>query len=159
MLKTNKNKLYLQRMSASWRKILLLGPIHTGRIPERRARKFERFSFDVACLQCGHSHSHQQVPFASRGIARPVWIGPQVAPLSVCEVHFPKYKTAISLKGEKSVRDRRYSTKRRIPLSACWHQSGALIQKVENQTNENQTCPLCQNQSGMDHFTQPEEHG
>ena len=22
------------------------------------------FSFDVACLQCGHPHSHQQVPFA-----------------------------------------------------------------------------------------------
>ncbi len=29
-----------------------------------RARKLERFSFDVACLQCGHLHSHQQVPFA-----------------------------------------------------------------------------------------------
>ena len=22
----------------------------------RRVRKFERFSFDVACVQCGHSH-------------------------------------------------------------------------------------------------------
>ena len=22
------------------------------------------FSFDVACMQCGHPHSHQQVPFA-----------------------------------------------------------------------------------------------
>ncbi len=30
----------------------------------RRARKFECFSFDVACVQCGHPHSHQQVPFA-----------------------------------------------------------------------------------------------
>ena len=26
--------------------------------------KLERFSFDVACMQCGHPHSHQQVPFA-----------------------------------------------------------------------------------------------
>ncbi len=26
--------------------------------------KFEHFSFDVACVQCGHPHSHQQVPFA-----------------------------------------------------------------------------------------------
>ena len=38
------------------------GPIHTGR-GTRRPGKFEHFSFDVACLQCGHSHSHQQVPF------------------------------------------------------------------------------------------------
>ncbi len=39
------------------------GPIHTGR-GTRCARKLERFSFDVACMQCGHPHSHQQVPFA-----------------------------------------------------------------------------------------------
>ena len=26
--------------------------------------KFECFSFVVACVQCGHPHSHQQVPFA-----------------------------------------------------------------------------------------------
>ncbi len=30
----------------------------------RRARKLEHFSFDIACVQCGHPHSHQQVPFA-----------------------------------------------------------------------------------------------
>ncbi len=28
------------------------------------ACKFERFSFDVACVQCGHPHSHRQIPFA-----------------------------------------------------------------------------------------------
>ena len=44
---------------------------HTG-----RARKLERFSFDLACVQCGHSHSHQQVPFAWRRVMRPVWIRP-----------------------------------------------------------------------------------
>ncbi len=27
-------------------------------------RKFECFFFDVASVQCGHPHSHQQVPFA-----------------------------------------------------------------------------------------------
>ncbi len=32
--------------------------------PRTHARKFERKSFDVACVQCGYSHSHQQVPFA-----------------------------------------------------------------------------------------------
>ena len=44
-----------------------------------RARKFECKSFDVACVQCGHPHSHQQVPFAcvARARARPVWIGPK----------------------------------------------------------------------------------
>ncbi len=41
----------------------LSGPIHTGR-GTRRARKFQCFSFDVACVQCGHPHSHQQVLFA-----------------------------------------------------------------------------------------------
>ncbi len=30
------------------------GLIHTGR-GARRARKFERFSFDIACVQCGHT--------------------------------------------------------------------------------------------------------
>ncbi len=39
------------------------GPIHTGR-GTRCAHKLERFSFDVACVHCGHPHSHQQVPFA-----------------------------------------------------------------------------------------------
>ncbi len=44
-----------------------------------RARKNKCKSFDVACMQCGHSHSHQQVPFAwvARARARPVWIRPQ----------------------------------------------------------------------------------
>ncbi len=27
-------------------------------------RKLECFSFDVACMQCGHPHLHEQVPFA-----------------------------------------------------------------------------------------------
>ncbi len=39
------------------------GPIHT-RHGTKHARKLECFSFDVACVQCGHPHSHQQVPFA-----------------------------------------------------------------------------------------------
>ena len=38
------------------------GPIHTGR-GTRHVCKFKCFSFDVACVQCGHPHSHQQVPF------------------------------------------------------------------------------------------------
>ena len=29
----------------------------------RDALKFEHFSFDVACMQCGHPYSYQQVPF------------------------------------------------------------------------------------------------
>ncbi len=32
-----------------------LGLIHTGRAMQR-TRKLERFSFDVACEQCEHSH-------------------------------------------------------------------------------------------------------
>ena len=40
---------------------IVLGP-HPHRT--RCARKFEYFSFDVACVQCEHPHSHQQVPFA-----------------------------------------------------------------------------------------------
>ena len=46
------------------------GQIHTG-----RARKFECKSFGFACVQCEHSHSHQQVPFACAARARSVWIG------------------------------------------------------------------------------------
>ena len=30
----------------------------------QRAYKLQCFSFDVACMQCGHPYSHQQVPFA-----------------------------------------------------------------------------------------------
>ena len=47
----------------------LLGPIHTGP-GTRRVHKFQHFSFDVACVQCGHPHSHQQVPFALRVASR-----------------------------------------------------------------------------------------
>ncbi len=32
--------------------------------------------FDIACIQCGHSHLQQQVPFACVAPARTVWIGP-----------------------------------------------------------------------------------
>ncbi len=39
-----------------------------------RARKFQRKSFDVGCVQCGHSHSYQRVPFACVARARPVWM-------------------------------------------------------------------------------------
>ena len=39
-----------------------------------RARKFERKIFDVASVQCGHSHSHQQAPFACVARERPVWM-------------------------------------------------------------------------------------
>ncbi len=38
-------------------------PIHTGR-GTPHAHKLEHFSFDVASVQCGHPHSHRQVPFA-----------------------------------------------------------------------------------------------
>ncbi len=41
--------------------------VHTG-----------RESFDVACVQCGHSHSQQQVPFARVVPVRPVWIRPDI---------------------------------------------------------------------------------
>ncbi len=50
----------------------------------RRTCKFECFSFDVACVQCGHPHSHQQFPFACvalRRVPHPVWIGPQSVPM------------------------------------------------------------------------------
>ena len=44
------------------------------------ARKFERKSFDVACVQCGHPPFTSTGPICWRGIARPilrpVWIGP-----------------------------------------------------------------------------------
>ncbi len=45
-----------------------------------RVRKFERKSFDVACVQCEHSHSRTQVSFALRRVARarPVWTRPNV---------------------------------------------------------------------------------
>ena len=38
------------------------------------ACKFEHFSFDVACMQCEHSHSYTQVPFLLHCIACAVWI-------------------------------------------------------------------------------------
>ena len=44
------------------------------------AHKFECKSFDVACVQCGYSPSHQQVPFVPFAFvahARPVWMKPQ----------------------------------------------------------------------------------
>ncbi len=57
----------------------------------RDARKFDRFSFDVACVQCGH-------PFTStgsiclRGVARrvphPVWIGPETSDSERCPSWF-----------------------------------------------------------------------
>ncbi len=40
-------------------------------------RKFERKSFDVACVQFGYSRSHQQVPFGCVARARPVWMMPE----------------------------------------------------------------------------------
>ncbi len=43
--------------------IAILGPVHTG-CGMRRLHKLDCFSFDVACMQCGHPHSCQQVPFA-----------------------------------------------------------------------------------------------
>ena len=39
------------------------GPMYIWRAT-RRAHKLECFSFDVAWVQCGHPHSHQQAPFA-----------------------------------------------------------------------------------------------
>ncbi len=42
--------------------------------------QFECKSFDAACEQCGHPHSHQQVPFACVARARPVWMRPQPCP-------------------------------------------------------------------------------
>ena len=38
--------------------------------------KFVGNSFDAACVECEHSHSQQQVPFACDCASRPVWIGP-----------------------------------------------------------------------------------
>ena len=35
-----------------------------------RERKFERKPFDVAYMQCEHSHLHTQVPFSLHGVAR-----------------------------------------------------------------------------------------
>ncbi len=51
-----------------------LGPIHMHRT--RMRAQIQRKSFDVACLQCGHSNSHQQVPFACVARVRPVWMRP-----------------------------------------------------------------------------------
>ncbi len=42
-----------------------------------RACKCTGNSFDVACIQCEHSRSQQQVPFAWVCALRPVWIGPK----------------------------------------------------------------------------------
>ena len=41
-----------------------------------RECKFAGTSSHVACIQCGHSHSQQQVPFACAFPLRPVWFGP-----------------------------------------------------------------------------------
>ena len=38
-----------------------------------RVCKFEHKPFDVACMQCEHSHLRTQVLFALRRIAHPVW--------------------------------------------------------------------------------------
>ncbi len=44
---------------------VFLGPHpHRTRDGTRSTRKLECFSFYVACMQCGHPHSHQQVLFA-----------------------------------------------------------------------------------------------
>ena len=56
-------------------KCVTQGLVQSTQDAERNApRKFKHFPFDVACVQCGHPHSHQQVPFAC--VPRPVWIGP-----------------------------------------------------------------------------------
>ena len=44
--------------------------------PWTRARKLERKSFDVACMECEHPHSRIQVPFAFRRVVHPVWMRP-----------------------------------------------------------------------------------
>ena len=41
-----------------------------------RMCKFAGNSFDVAWVQCEHSHQQQQIPFACVCASRPVWIGP-----------------------------------------------------------------------------------
>ena len=53
------------------------------------AAQIRSFSFDVACVQCGHPHSHQQAPFACivHRVPPPVWIGPfmhNVKTLLIC---------------------------------------------------------------------------
>ncbi len=52
---------------------------HRTRDATRRAHNLECFSFDIACMQCEHSHWWQQVPFASCCITHPVWIRHQRA--------------------------------------------------------------------------------
>ena len=44
-----------------------------------RAREFKRKSFDVAGVQCEHSRSHTQVPFALPRVTRLVWMRPEIA--------------------------------------------------------------------------------
>ncbi len=49
---------------------------HRTRDATRHPCNLERFSFDVACQQCEHSHWQQPVPFAGVTRAHPVWIRP-----------------------------------------------------------------------------------
>ncbi len=51
----------------------------------RHVREFQNKSFDIACVQCGHPHSHQQVPFACVARVRPVWMRPKISGIT-CSV-------------------------------------------------------------------------
>ncbi len=69
---------HLDKREKIQNKMFGLGLIHTG-WATRHPCKLERFSFDVACEQCEHSHWQQQVLFAGITPACPVWIRPRSA--------------------------------------------------------------------------------
>ena len=54
--------------------------LHLRPHPHRmHVRKFKCKPFDVAGVQCEHSHSRTQVPFVLRRVARPVWMRPHTS--------------------------------------------------------------------------------
>ena len=87
-----------------------------------RARKFERKPFDVACVQCEHSHLHQQVPFASRRVARPVWIGSDVS-IRFSALGAPFLQRTPLCEANKGAYQRRGRAAIRAPVSYGWEVS------------------------------------
>ncbi len=104
---------------------LISGPIHTG----RDACKLEYFSFDVACVQCGHPHSHRQVPFAciALRVASHVLcgLGLKVLAEAVTSGRFPQLK---DLDLENSI------------LTDCMKDIVALYRHVYNRGTKTEKC-------------------